>query len=147
MNILFIGTTGIHHTLLAAHLYLGQFNGKDYRQLKFWGDFPREAQGRPLFIDYDDRGNMVYVLGVGLDVRMAQKSIEQLDKILNNDPQNLIVEPVFIKRERMLLLLHRLGQRPSMQEMAQLIIAGLLNNEYMTIQKQMEDFKKRVRFV
>lgn len=145
MNILFIGTTGIHHTLLAAHIYLRQTNGKDYSQLKFWGDWSREALGLPLFVNYDDEGNKVYVLGVGWDVLMAQKTLQQLHKILNSDRQDLIVAPVLVKRERLLLFLHRLGRWQHLNKLAQLMITGLLHREYITIQKQMEEFTQRIR--
>lgn len=147
MNILFIGTTGIHHTLVAAHIYLGQLNDNDYCDLKFWGDWSSEALGIPLFLDYDDIGNKVYVLGVGWDVRMAQKSLEQLDKLLNDDLPDLIVNPIFIKREKVLLFLHRIGRRQKLNQLMQSLITNLLKMEFVTIQNQVEKFRKRVRFV
>lgn len=146
MNILFIGTTGIHHTLVAANIYLGQLSENNYSDLKFWGDWSSEALGLPLFLDYDDMGNKVYVLGVGWDVRMAQKSIEQLDKLLNDDISDIIVKPVFIKREKVLLFLHRIGRRQKLNQLMQSLITTLLRKEFITIQNQIEKFKNRVRF-
>jgi hypothetical protein len=147
MNILLIGTTGIHHTLIAAHLYLGRVNDQDYSDLDFWGDWAGEALGLPLYLDKDDMGNKVYVLGVGRDVQMAQKSLEQLDKLLNNDQQDLIVKPVFIKHERLLLFLHRLGRRKKLNKLVQSLISILLKIEFITIQKQVERFREEVRYV
>jgi hypothetical protein len=144
MNILFIGTTGIHHPLLAANIYLGQL-GENYSDLKFWGDWSSEALGLPLFLGCDDLGNKVYVLGVGWDVRMAQKSIEQLDRLLNDDIPDIIVKPVYIKRERVLLFLHRIGRRQKLNQLIQSLITILLKVEYITIQTQIEKFKKGVR--
>lgn len=147
MNILFIGTTGIHHTLVAAHIYLGQLGENGYSDLKFWGDWNSEGTGLPLFLDYDDMGNRVYVLGVGWDVQMAQKSIEQLDTLLSDDLPDLIVKPVFIKREKLLLFLHRLGHTKALNQMVQRLILNLLKIEIGTIQKQVDRFRERVRFV
>jgi hypothetical protein len=147
MNILFIGTTGIHHALIAAHLYLNQWHEQDYGDLKLWGDWDKEALGLPLFLDFDDRGNKVYVLGVGGEVLMAQKTIEQLDKLLNRGMQDLIIKPVFIKRERVLLFLHRLGRTKISNHLVQILITYLLEKEFFTIQKQVESFRDRVRFV
>ncbi len=147
MNILFIGTTGIHHTLIAAHLYLDHLDHQNYHDLKFWGDWSKEALGLPLFVDCDEMGNKVYVLGVGWDVQMAQKTIEQLDKLLNNDLPDLVVKPVFIKRERVLLFLHRLGRRKKLNQLVQTLITILLKWEFITIQKQVEKFKDGVGFV
>jgi len=147
MNILFIGTTGIHHTLIAAHLYLGSLNDENYSDLEYWGDWASEALGLPLFLDYDDVGNRVYVLGVGWDVQMAQKAIEQLEELLSSDLQSLIVKPVFIKREIVLLFLHRVGRRKKLNRLVQTLITSLLKKEFITIQKQVEKFRERVRFV
>lgn len=147
MNILFIGTTGIHHTLLAAHIYLGRLKGNGYGDLKFWGDWNSEATGLPLFLDYDDRGNRVYVLGVGWDVQMAQKSLEQLAKLLCDNRRDLIVKPVFIKREKLLLFLHRWGRTKTLNKIVRMLIANLLNMEINTIRKQVNRFKEGVRFV
>jgi len=148
MNILFIGTTGIHHTLIAAHFYMGRLSEKDdYSELQLWGDRASESLGVPLFLDYDHMGNKVYVLGVGWDVQMAQKSIEQLDKLLSDDRPGLIVEPVFIKREKLLLFLHRLGRMKKLNQLVQMLIAHLLTREINTIQKQVNRFKEGVTFV
>ena len=147
MNILFIGTTGIHHTLIAAHLYLDHLDDQNYYDLKFWGDWSKEALGLPLFVDCDEMGNKVYVLGVGCDVQMAQKAIEQLDKLLNNDVPDLIVKPVYIKCERVLLFLHRLGRRKKLNKLMQLLIANLLKWEFITIQRQVTRFRDGARFV
>jgi len=147
MNILFIGTTGIHHTLIAAHLYLNQLNEQDYSDLELWADWDKEALGLPLFLDYDDRGNKVYVLGVGCEVLMAQKTIEQLDKLLNRGSNDIIIKPVFIKREKVLLLLHRWGRNKKSNQLVRMLITYLLKKEFFTIQKQVERFRERVRFV
>ena len=147
MNILFIGTTGIHHTLIAAHLYLDHLDNQNYYDLKFWGDWSKEALGLPLFVDCDEMGNKVYVLGVGWDVQMAQKSIEQLDQLLNNDLPDLIVKPVYIKFERVLLFLHQLGRRKKLNKLMQLLITNLLKWEFITIQRQVTRFRDGARFV
>lgn len=147
MNILFLGTTGIHHTLIAAHLYLGQPEPANYRNIRFWGDRSRESLGYPLFIDYDEQRNGIYSLGVGRDVRMATKSIEQLVEILNCTEGDLIVKPIFIKRESLLLFLHRIGRIKIVNYLILPVIAYLLKKEFAAISQQVEELKSGVRCV
>lgn len=115
--------------------------------MDLWDDRDKEALGRPLFLGCDERGNKVHVLGVGWEVLMARKTLEQLDSLLNKGRQEVIVEPVLIRRERVLLLLHRLGRYKYSQQLIQLLITYLLKKEFLTIQNQVERFKERVRFV
>ncbi len=145
MNILFLGTTGIHHTLIAAHLYLGKPSPANYRNIKFWGDRSKEALGYPLFVDLDEQRNGIYSLGVGRDVLMATKSIEQLLEILNCTESDLIVKPVFINRERLLLFLHRIGRIKIVNYLVLPMIAYLLKKEFATINQQIKEFKSKVR--
>ena len=146
MNILFLGTTGIYHTLIAAHLYLGKSTSVDYRNLKFWGDRSQEALGYPLFLDQDEQSNRVYSLGVGPDVRMANKSIEQLIRILNCTERDLVVKPVFIKRERLLWFLHRMGNFKIVNHLLLAIIGYLLKKEFAAINQQVKEFRNQVKF-
>jgi hypothetical protein len=147
MNILFIGTTGIHHTLIAAHLYLGKPEPSHYKNIRFWGDRSREALGYPLLIDYDEQRNGIYSLGVGRDVLMVTKSIEQLVEIFNCTEGDLIVKPILIKRERILLFLHRIGRIKIVNYLLLPVIAYLLKKEFTAISQQVKDFKSEVRCV
>ncbi|PKM77038.1 MAG: hypothetical protein CVU90_09265 [Firmicutes bacterium HGW-Firmicutes-15] len=146
MNILFLGTTGIHHTLIAAHLYLGKPEPNNYRDIQFWGDRSSEALGYPIFLDNDEQSNGVYSLGVGRDVLMAAKSIKQLVEILNCTERDLMIKPVFIKRERILLFLHRIGRVKIVHYLVIPIIAYLIKNELTGICEQVEELKSQFRF-
>jgi hypothetical protein len=140
MNILFIGTTGIYHTLIAAHLYLGKPEPDNFNNIKFWGNRSEEALGYPLFVDYDEQRNRVYSLGVGRNVPMATKSIKQLLEILNCTESDLIVKPVYIKRERLLLFLHQIGRFKLIQHLLLPIIGYILKIEFASINQQVKEF-------
>ncbi|MDD3365068.1 MAG: DUF3189 family protein [Syntrophomonas sp.] len=146
MNILFLGATGIHHTLIAAHLYLGKPEPVNFRNIKFWDDRSKEMLGYPLFLDQDEQRNRVYSLGVGRDVLMVTKSIEQLVEILNCTERDLIIKPIFIKRERLILFLHRIGGFKTVNHLVLPIIDYLLKKEYAAINQQVKEFKSQVRF-
>jgi len=146
MNIIFLGTTGIHHTLIAAHLYLGKLEQESYTNLKFWDDRKREEIGYPIFIDYDKKRNKVYSLGGAWEILMTQKSIEQLVKIMDFSEQDLVVKPIFIKRERILLFLHKIGRFKIVNHLVLPVISYLIKKEFAAIKQQVEEFKSGVRF-
>lgn len=146
MNILFLGATGVHHTLIAAYLYLGKPVPAYPRDIKFWDDRSQEAEGYPLFIDQDEQHNSVFSLGAGMNVQMAARSIEQLVDILNYTENDLIVKPIYIKQERLLILLHQIGRFGVINRLVAPVIDYILAKEFSTINQQIEEFKNQVRF-
>ncbi len=65
MIILLVGTTGVHHTLVAAHLYLQNIPAREFTQLNGYCDLSLECSGFPVNIGCDRYGNSVYTLGLG----------------------------------------------------------------------------------
>jgi len=141
MKIIFVGSTGVHHSLIAANIYLEKLDQADYQNLNLWGDLDKEALGFPIFVNNDRWGNSVYSLGVGADVLMVVKSIKQLVKMLNCSERDLIVTPVFIKRERLVLLLHTVGCNKFLNQIFLPIIGYLLKKEFAFIRQQVREFK------
>lgn len=144
-KILFLGSIGVYHTLLAAHLYLGTLKSEDFNALEFWGDQIREKSGEPILAGYDADKNPVYCLGAGLEVTMTQKSIQQLAAILNR--HDLLVQTIFIKREKSLYFLHQMINRMGMNRWVDFLIKSLLKQEMVNIRQQINEFRKQVRFV
>jgi hypothetical protein len=147
MNILFLGTTGVHHTLVAANFFLSKPQTNDLKKLTFWDNREKNLSGYPIFIDYDNKGNKIYSLGCGWEVMMTQRSIQDLVKILNSSDKDMTVKPIFIKRERLLLALHKIGRFPLINRLIQDIINYLIKKELTSIKQQVEEFKGEVRFV
>ncbi len=147
MDIIFLGTIGIYHPLLAAHLYLDELVPDDFSRLKFWNDRSLEAHGKPMLVGYDPAGNGVYCLGAGVEVDMIKNSIQQLTSILNRGSNELLVQTIFIKREKTLLFLHRIGELAGISKIAGHLIKLLLSRESLNIQQQVDDFRDRFRFV
>lgn len=109
MNIIFIGTCGVYHPLIAANLYMNKLNSEDYRQLKYFAEHEIERIGKPLALGVDSLKNNVFVLGVGPDVNMVKKSIEDLRFILGSAEDELQVIPIIIKNQLLILLLHKIS--------------------------------------
>jgi hypothetical protein len=144
MNILFIGTTGIHHVLLAAHQYL-EINESDLRRLKHWGDRAGEASGQPLYVDRDREGNRVFTVGVGRNIAMAEKSISQLLQMLMVTDQEMLVRPIYSRYDRLWLWLNRLDGWSLTRAMVGKLIVALLHRESSQLKRQIEQIKNEVR--
>lgn len=102
MNIIFLGTTGVHHALVAANIYLEHLNNGAYYRIEDYANSELESQGSPIYIGQDKAGNRVYSLGGGKDLDMAKKTIEDLTNVLGYSPQDLMVIPVAIRGDRLL---------------------------------------------
>lgn len=98
-----MGTTGVHHTLIAANIYLEHLSGdEEYYRLQNYGHHELESRGFPIYIGRDKKGNRVYSLGGGKDLGMAKKSIEDLTALLGYSSQDLLVQPISIWGDKLL---------------------------------------------
>ncbi len=109
MNIIFIGTCGVYHPLIAANMHLNRLKTEDYRKLTFFANHEMEKSGKPLSLGTDSLENRIYTLGVGPDVDMVKKSIQDLRHILGASEDELQVIPIIIKPQLLLLILHKLS--------------------------------------
>lgn len=106
MNIIFLGTSGVHHALIAANIYLKK-TVTDFNSIPDFANIALESSGFPIFVGEDNQGNQVYSLGAG-DVEMAKKSIEDLRNVLGCSANDLVVKPVSVKGEKLLALLNHI---------------------------------------
>lgn len=137
MNILFIGTCGVYHPLIAAHLHLNTLNTEDYRKLKYFADQKIEASGKPLYLGTDYQANNVYTLGVGPDVDMVKKSLEDLRFILGASADELQIVPIVIKSQLLLLILHKISAVKMLEYLLLPCIAYLLEKQLPIIKQQL----------
>ncbi len=145
MKIVFLGTIGIYHPVLAAHLYLNGDWGQDIANLKGWGDFRQEASGDPILVGCDQDGNQVYGLGAGIEVEMTRRTIEQLTGILGHDQEELVIQTISVGAERVLIYLYRMGQLQVLQNPINTIAKRLLQNERDIIGQQVNAFQAKIK--
>ncbi|MDD3272393.1 MAG: DUF3189 family protein [Syntrophomonadaceae bacterium] len=107
MNIIFLGTSGVHHALIAANVYLKN-PVADFNSLTDFANRDLESSGFPIYVGQDKEGNRVYSMGAGSDVDMAKKSIEDLRDVLGYSTHDLVVKPVSVKGEKLLTLLNHI---------------------------------------
>lgn len=105
MKVIFIGTTGVHHALVAANLLVGQGDDGRYSSLRGFADTGIESSGKPFLVSDDGRGNQVYSLGVGKDLGLAERAMGQFINILGFESSDIMVKKVPIKGDKLMLLL------------------------------------------
>jgi hypothetical protein len=140
MKIVFLGTTGVQHSLIAAHIYLGQLKEQDFRSLEYYCDLSQEPSGFPIFIGDDARGNSVYSLGVGKDLQMGQKTIENLLIILGFSSQDLALRPISIKAEVFLACLGKIPRYLGGTKITLFFSNIILRQELAAIKENVEQF-------
>lgn len=146
MIIVFLGTIGIYHPVLAAHLYLDRELNDDHSQLSGWGDFSQEDSGDPILVGWDSFGNQVYALGAGIEVTMTRETIQQLVEILGHSPDEVFIKTISVQSEKALIYLYRMGSLPMLRKPVNAVVARLLRPEYPSLQRQVDEFKAEARF-
>ena len=136
MNILFLGTSGVHQALIAANIYLKK-PVADFNSISDFADLALESSGFPIYVGEDKEGNQVYSLGVG-DVEMAQKSIEDLRNVLGRSDNDLVVKPVSIRGEKLMALLNHIPASLGGRLWHRLIPALILKSQLKAIYRNIE---------
>lgn len=145
MRIIFLATTGVHHGLIAAYVYLEQLLDKDFIMLQGFGDIYKDSSGLPIFIDEDSLGNQVYTLGAGKNVLMAKRTIEDLVNVLGFSADDLLVKPVRIKGEKTLLFLEKIPKILGGEKIGFFLSNYIVKREFQHIQKDIEKFRREIK--
>lgn len=144
MNIIFLSNTGTHHALIAANIFLGRLDKPDFRYINGFCDTFQDKSGFPIYIGEDRDGNRVYTLGVGRDVLMAKKSLEDLRYLLGFTEKDLVVEPVFVNGQNIIMIL---SHWPKLLGGAQLNVFSstyLIQRQFETLQRVADELRGRL---
>lgn len=147
MKVIFIGTTGVHHALVAAHLLAGEMTGKRYSALKGFDDCRLEKNGQPLLVHDDGRGNQIFALGVGKDLQLAHRAITQFIDVCGFKSSDLWIEPVTIKGDKLFLWLVRTPDIKSLKTASHMIMERLIRWQFMNIRQTVHKVAARMRTV
>ncbi len=136
MKILFIGTSGVHHVLIAAHLFLAGNELSDIFLSPGFADMKLEQAGYPIYIGAKSDAKEVYVLGVGHEVQMAKRALNDLITILGFSKSDLLVVPIAIKGERLITLISKLP--PLLGFVHRFTVKVLIKWQLETVSRQVE---------
>jgi hypothetical protein len=145
VKILFIGTTGVHHTLVAANIFLGRLDEADFTMIKGYADNYKDLTGFPILISDDGNENQVYTLGVGRELKVAHKAINQFIELLDCSSKDLIVQPVTIKGETLLLLLKKIPEYLGGKIIGPFISSMIIKKQFSHILKDVSRLKEHLR--
>jgi hypothetical protein len=137
MKIIFLGTTGIHHTVIAANAHLKFPLDKPFYNPEEFGNLELEATGFPIYIGEDNNGNQIYSLGAGRDIAMAKKTIEDLTTILGY-PDDLLVKPVSVRGEQLFAIIKSIPVALGGRLWNKLIPAIILKSQLKAIYQALE---------
>lgn len=141
MNILFIAATGVFQAVIAANLYMHTLHTEDYRQLPGFADYGLEQCGKPFCLGNDAGGNRIYALGVGPDVGMVKKCIEQLRSILAAGPNELQIIPIELKSQQLIIILQQISRLRVLRALSIDWVIKILRRELPFIQDQVSRIK------
>ncbi|HQA07715.1 MAG TPA: DUF3189 family protein [Syntrophomonadaceae bacterium] len=144
MNIMFISNTGTHHALIAANIFLGRLQKPDFRYTEGFCDSAHDKSGFPIYIGEDSKGRKVYTLGVGKDVFMAKKTLEDLRNILGFTEKELVIEPVSISGQSLIDIISHWPKKLGGDHLNVLVSTYLLRRQFQTIEKTVEDLQVRL---
>jgi hypothetical protein len=109
MNIIFVGPTGVHHALIAAHIFMGDLHNNDYRQVKHFDDHKRDLSGELIYVGQDKEGAQVYTFGAGRNHELAAVIISDFRSLFGIGPEELVAWAVTVPGY---LLFYALGYIP-----------------------------------
>jgi len=144
MNIIFLGTTGVHHALVAANIYVGHLKDKKYYILKDYANLHLELTGFPIFIGKDKQGNRVYSLGAGKDLAIAKKMIEEFTIIMGYSKSEMLVKPVSIYGEKLLALVSTIPEWLGGRLWSSLLASIIIKSQLPAIKRDIEEFSRKI---
>lgn len=144
MKIIFIGTTGVHHTMVAANLLIGRDNHVRYSRLGGFADKKLESSGKPLLIHDDGRGTQIYSLGVGKDVALAERAMHQFIDILGFKSSDLLVQRVHMNGDKLLLWLIKMPAIGCLKTISRFLAEKLIEWQVNNIIRYVQQVKVRM---
>lgn len=144
MIIIFLGTTGVHHSLIASYIYLEKLKETDFKILPGFSDVQKDYSGFPIFVDRDSLDNRIYTLGAGKEIAMAQKTIDDLVNVLGFSTKDLLVKPIRIKGEQLLRLAEKIPKFLGRDTISLLLSDYMVKREFYQILRDVEDFRSEL---
>lgn len=142
MKILFLGTSGVHHPLIAAHIFLERLHKPDFRFVRGFCDTYHDESGYPIFIDRDRNGDEVYTLGVGTETEASCKSIKNLADLVGYPEGGLILKAISMPGERLLYYVGKISKLIGGRYLNEYLSNYLIGKEFSRIKEEVDEFRK-----
>lgn len=96
MNVIFVGPTGVHHALIAAHIFMGDLHNNDYSQIAYYGDQNADLSGELIYVGQAEEGVQVYTFGAGRNHELASTIIADFRDLYGVGPDELVARVVSV---------------------------------------------------
>lgn len=100
--------TGVHHALIAAHVFMGDLHSDNFRLIQHFGDKDIEQKGDLFYVGKDAHGVQVYTFGAGHNQELAAGIINELRNILGFAEEELTARAVSIPGDAVIAALSRI---------------------------------------
>jgi len=141
MKIIFLGTSGVHHPLIAAHIFLGRLHKPDFRFVRGFCDTYHDESGYPIFIGQDQDGNQVYTLGMGPETEVGYRSIKNLAELVGYPEGELKLQTISIPGERLLYYAAKLPKTIGGQYVNQYLSNYFIGKEFSRIKEEVDELR------
>lgn len=111
MNIIFVGPTGVHHALIAAHIFMGDLYNNDYSEVEHFGDETADLSGELIYVGQDEEGSQIYTFGAGRNYELASVIISDFRDLFGVGSDQLVARAVVVPGS---LLFYTLSYVPPM---------------------------------
>jgi len=94
LNVIFVGPTGVHHALIAAHIFMGDLHNNDFRLIEHYGDRELDSKAELWYVGQTDDGAKVYTFGAGPNHKLAAEIIADFRDLLGFGEEELVARAV-----------------------------------------------------
>lgn len=144
MKIIFIGITGVHHVFVAANMFLGNSELANIYLSDNFCDMTKDKIGYPIYLGTDNNDNKVYTLGVGNELKMAERTLSDLREILGFNESELVIFPISIKGEGLMTLVSKLPPFLGLGFIHSWVAKLLINWRLTALKHQIDEAKNTV---
>lgn len=112
MKIILVGTTAVHHPIVAANLYTHQVDHAELGRIDGYCDIYLDKSGYPIYVGDDQEGNQVYTLGLGRQMDVGWRAIHGFREIMGIPENDLRFVEVHVSGEFYIWLAGKLAALP-----------------------------------
>jgi len=140
-DVVILGTTTAHHSILAARMLLNGIRNSDLVVDTCW-DAWLESDGSPVFVGTDKDGNRVYTIGVGREMETGARALACLVQMFESDCRPILITAVRIKNETWVRTAAALSRWPGGQWLNRVVSKRIVSPQLDTIREQVESIEK-----
>lgn len=144
MNLIFIATTGVHHALVAAQIYLGRLEKDDFRLVRHFADKNLDQNGNLLYIGQDVDGTEIYCLGAGKEYQMMAHIMTEIRDVLGFASEDLVVKPVSIPGDRIIQVVSMIPHVMGGRKLNLVVSNAIIARHFETLKAEVKGFKKQL---